>query len=386
MQKIKNKDVLLLTILFFIIQVIFSFKWYTNYINKIGPLLWIIFSVYLLYKNNKTYQRFSYNRYYIQKIILLSIFYFVLYFYLGFLIGFANNPYSQDPISILTNAFRILTPIIGVELIRGIIINTNKENFTIIIGITIILFLLETNLSYLFLIKENSEQLFKYVCSNLIPLLAGNILYTYLTKKGSFFLPLIYRICTQSIFLFLPIIPDINWFITGTIGLLTPFVIYLLFQYRWNKGKERIPKREKYKSKMGISITLLLTVNLTAFMLGLFAYEPVAMLSNSMSPLYQRGDVIIYKKEVELDKLEKGNIVLYKIENQIIAHRIIDIKKEEGKTVYLTKGDANNAPDIKSVTNEQIIGMYVFHIKYIGYPSVWLNEYFNKETSVVETK
>ena len=35
---------------------------------------------------------------------------------------------------------------------------------------------------------------------------------------------------------------------------------------------------------------------------------------------------------------------------------------------------------------EQISGMYVFHVKYIGFPSIWLYEYFNNKDAKVEIK
>ena len=123
-------------------------------------------------------------------------------------------------------------------------------------------------------------------------------------------------------------------------------------------------------------------------MLGLFKYEPIAILSNSMHPVYNRGDAIIYEKlsDTDLKKIEKNSIILYRIDNQSVAHRVVNVIQENGSVKYQTKGDNNNAPDMDLVDPSQIQGVYVFHIKYIGYPSVWLNDLFNHQEAKVETK
>ena len=39
----------------------------------------------------------------------------------------------------------------------------------------------------------------------------------------------------------------------------------------------------------------------------------------------------------------------------------------DGKPVYITKGDANNAPDTREVFQKDIIGKVLFDIPYVGY-------------------
>lgn len=91
-------------------------------------------------------------------------------------------------------------------------------------------------------------------------------------------------------------------------------------------------------------------------------------------------------KKMNCNILKKIVYIVYKVGSQYVAHRVIEIKKEDGNVSYRTKGDNNNAPDSKYVESEQIIGVYVRHIKYVGFPSVWLNDYFSHEEAVVETK
>lgn len=75
---------------------------------------------------------------------------------------------------------------------------------------------------------------------------------------------------------------------------------------------------------------------------------------------------IIYEKisQDELKKLKKGSIIIYKIGDMYIAHRINKVIINDEEVKYMTKGDNNTTSDIKGV--------------YIGYPTVWLNEFFSK--------
>ena len=116
-------------------------------------------------------------------------------------------------------------------------------------------------------------------------------------------------------------------------------------------------------------------------MVGIFRYEPISILSSSMTPVFSRGDVVIFEKisDTELEQLPKNTIIIYQIGNQNIAHRIVDKIKSENTVLYKTKGDSNNVEDMELVRVEQIKGVYKFHIKYIGFPSVWLHEYFKQE-------
>lgn len=49
------------------------------------------------------------------------------------------------------------------------------------------------------------------------------------------------------------------------------------------------------------------------------------------------------------------------------THRIYDIKIIGGEPYYITKGDANDAPDEREVTKKEIIGKVLFSIPFLGY-------------------
>ena len=70
-------------------------------------------------------------------------------------------------------------------------------------------------------------------------------------------------------------------------------------------------------------------------MLGFFKYRPISIMSNSMFPLYKKGDVVIFRKveNKELEKIPNGAILIYTSGKRNIAHRIINNVKNDGKII-----------------------------------------------------
>ena len=68
------------------------------------------------------------------------------------------------------------------------------------------------------------------------------------------------------------------------------------------------------------------------------------------------------------------DIIKFAVDNYYVIHRVYAIEETENGIVFTTKGDNNNAPDSKPVRPEQIQAVYKTHVKFLGFPSVWLSE------------
>lgn len=355
----------------------------------INPLFLIFISAYLYIKTNNNHGRFIKNKEYIKKMIIISLIYVILYVYLGFIFGFVRSPYSHNILTIFKNIWQIIIPIVAIEYTRSALVNNNfKNKFYIIISI-LMFFALELGINSLMNNITEREAAFKYISSIFMPLLFSEVIYTYLSVKGSYKLVLMYRLIIEFMFLLSPIYPDLDWFLTGILGILIPVIIYIVFKYDFDKKKRDTSRiRQKKQNPVIYVPIILLIITFVSFMAGLFIYEPIAIISNSMHPVFNRGDVVVLRKvdKNELKKIDKYTIIVYSIDSQQIVHRVIDKKFENGKLVFQTMGDANNAPDSRLVNEEQVIGVYQFSIKYIGYPSVWLSEFFKNEEAKVEIK
>ena len=76
---------------------------------------------------------------------------------------------------------------------------------------------------------------------------------------------------------------------------------------------------------------------------------------------------------------EVGEILIYQKSGKIIAHRVVKKVEYEEQVFFYTKGDANNNEDGYLIEEEDIIGKVVYVCKYIGWPTVWVNEFIRKE-------
>lgn len=105
---------------------------------------------------------------------------------------------------------------------------------------------------------------------------------------------------------------------------------------------------------------MLAVLLVVAFVAGFLPYKPVAVVSNSMSPYFNRGDVCIIKKisdYSQIRNLKEGDIIEYQLNNIFILHRIVDIKETTKGYRYQTKADNNNDVDILPVEEEQVVGV-----------------------------
>ena len=231
------------------------------------------------------------------------------------------------------------------------------------------------------------ESSFKYISSTIIPIIFGNILYSYLSRKGSYKLVLVYRIPIALYTILSPLIPSHDWFLLGIKGVVVPTIIYLVMKRFSGYRDERTVNRKKV-SLIGYIPFFIVIIIFVLFMAGVFKYKLVAILSNSMNPVFYRGDAVLYSKlnEKEAENIKTNTIIVYNKEGQVIVHRVIDRFYKDGEVKYYFKGDNNISRDFDPVSPDQIIGKYEFRIKYIGYPSVLLYELFKKEDAKVEIK
>jgi signal peptidase I len=96
----------------------------------------------------------------------------------------------------------------------------------------------------------------------------------------------------------------------------------------------------------------------------------LAVVSNSMVPTFQRGDLIFVKGVDSIGELKVHDIIVYQDgSGKEIVHRIV-FENVQDNTI-ITKGDANLGPD-PPIKFEQVRGKVLFWIPRIGYISLWI--------------
>lgn len=104
---------------------------------------------------------------------------------------------------------------------------------------------------------------------------------------------------------------------------------------------------------------------------AVFGHQLKSVLSGSMEPEIQTGSIIAIDVADAQNTFQKGDVITFQTnDDALVTHRITEVADGQ----YVTKGDANDAPDVEPVTQESIIGEYTgFSIPYAGYVMTFAN-------------
>src|SRR4030042_1107194 len=96
-------------------------------------------------------------------------------------------------------------------------------------------------------------------------------------------------------------------------------------------------------------------------------YKVLVVQSGSMEPAIHTGSIVVVQPD---NDLKIGDVITfgpYSKTKSPTTHRIYEMKVEGGEPVYITKGDANNAPDTREIKKTDIIGKVLLSVPFIGY-------------------
>ncbi|MBR6948777.1 MAG: signal peptidase I [Bacilli bacterium] len=307
--------------------------------------------------------------------IILLVGFFTVYYGLGLKMGFVYPQTLVD--KNIINTIILASIIVVGEIGRYLIIKADKEDI-----INNILFigafsLLEIVFVTSKMMVTNYEELFKITAQYYIPITVKNYTLNYLVRYGGFRVTVPFNLIFSLYMYVLPFIPDVGEFLSAISKLTVPMLLsiasFRIVDESIN-GIEYDFKQNMFKKSDALNIILIGIV--ACIISGQFRFHLIGIGSESMSPKIQKGDaVLLDKKEVKKD-LKIGTIVAYNRNGKLIIHRISKIVKKDNKKYYVTKGDANNSDDNVQLANKDIVGVVLFKIKFIGYPSVFLSENF----------
>lgn len=104
----------------------------------------------------------------------------------------------------------------------------------------------------------------------------------------------------------------------------------------------------------------------------LFGHQPSVLMSGSMSPALEAGDVVLFE---ELDPAEVGigNVILFETPGRpdvLTAHRVTAV--DALARLITTQGDANRDVDSSQVPFDSVKGSGRIAVPLIGLPTMWL--------------
>lgn len=302
----------------------------------------------------------------------------IIAYLLGLFVGFNRSLFSTSFRNIIFGLGFTIIDVISIEIVRYIVCKESFENKKPIVFYTLLMIVLEILLQKANTSFNNGYDIFEFICVYVITTIAREALCSYLTYNISIVPSLIYSLLVNIYIYVLPIVPALSPFLYSMLFLVLPFSVYRSIQNILNKyDKEHKIVKEKIGKILfwPIFIFLIIIVILVA---GIFRYKMIAIVSNSMNPYFYRGDAIIYEK-AKADDIREGDVLVFIRDGKIITHRVVKKINTNDNTLFVTKGDNNNANDEGYVYSKDVLGKGKSVVKYIGYPTVLVSEFFEKE-------
>lgn len=103
---------------------------------------------------------------------------------------------------------------------------------------------------------------------------------------------------------------------------------------------------------------------------SVLGYTALRVTTGSMAPTYDVDTLIIVEKTAPSQIKENDVISFYSqdpaLDGAVNTHRVVEIKQENNKIFFVTKGDNNNVVDSYEVSDEYLIGKVIASSKKLG--------------------
>lgn len=350
-----------------------SFSFIPNF-RILRVLIWIMFAIYLLFfYENQHYQDKRLQKQLLYCIGVIYLIYYILYFMIGIRIGFSHNPYNVTVSGMLENIILTIPIFLIQEYVRYYLFSTTKEEQKGILALTLAFVFTFANFNILtdvryFQSLSGVGYLFLFL---LIPYFVKDLMLSFLSNYGGYLSSVSYLLIPYLVLYTMPILPTLDPKLVTIFELLALFLLFLITSSLvW---KEKTKSYHIPSLKTGIVYFVVIIVFL---FLGVKVVpeNTLVIASNSMYPSIHRGDIVLIQKK-PFSSVQKNDIIKYRLDNQYIVHRVVEIKTNGKQEKYfVTKGDNNNEVDLYPVMEDQYEGVVVGKIPYLGYPRLILND------------
>ena len=353
-RNIKNILLILMIIIYLIVYRTQIYINLSNYKESITSSFMILFS--FLSINLLGFQKNGNSK--LKKTIINGNIIIILLFYILLLIIGLCNSFITNTIKSYDSIIYVVVTILSIEIFRYVIIKANIDKKYIIYISTIVIIL------------------FEYICcdnTSMIKIISENILISYLVYNIGIIPGIIYRVLMNIIVRIIPVTPNISDFVSTSLYVFTTFICYI---YSSHKIKKYDIERNNKSKVLNISLVSFCIV-LICLVSHLFPFCIIGIGTGSMEPELHVGDAVVVQKLSKDDKISEGQIIVFNVENIQVIHRVVEVRNNNNKNYYKTKGDANNADDNAIITKNDIYGVVKFKIPFIAKPTIYLNKFLN---------
>ena len=362
--------ILIALINFFVFKVT---SFYYAFFVTLIPFLILYFNLgYEKKKRRFTYETLFYTFTYVVLFLIIS-------YIIGIFVGFTQNVYHLNWSNITQNVIPYIVVIFSSELLRYEVVRKGDGSILSYILVTFLFIAIDATLFRNTYDLIQYDGLIKYICLIIFPNIFKNILMVFLCRNGGPHPCILYRLLMDLRIFIIPILPDFGMYFDSLVYTCVPVIIgaFIFISLKQFKNKEatnqKIKNTKMYKY-ITISVLLIITIGINLLTSCRFKYAMIAIGSDSMNPYIQKGDAVVYENNTDPNYYNYGDILVFRKDNRVVVHRIIDIIDINGEKIFYTKGDNNNGPDGYPITSKDIIGKSKYRVKYVGIFSVYLKE------------
>jgi signal peptidase len=230
-----------------------------------------------------------------------------------------------------------------------------------------------TDISIFQILKlSTSKELVMYLSQSIGPLICINIFASYACLVADPISSIIFLSIINGVEFISPVLPKLQWLSRGLINMTIPIFSYMALSFYQNKiSKTYKAYKVKKESVFSLAAVSAFCVLLIWFVVGVFPIFPSVILTGSMEPIIDPGDIVIIKKIQEVKDIENlkiGDVIQFKRGDMLIVHRIIELveNSSDGLIYYRTKGDNNSAKDKELVNPNDVKGTLYKTIPKLG--------------------
>lgn len=315
------------------------------------------------------------------QILIGTISYLLIYYVAGIFFGFAESKNYLTPYGFTIFIIPLILTIIFKEHFRNSILTKCGNNKFLIITTLIVFIMFDLTQSIGINMGKDAHGIFKYIALYVLPCISTNILLTVTTRRAGYYPSMLYLLILGLYQYLMPIVPNPTEYLRAIIDLVIPIVfigIVVRASKKYKIEDKELTRANKRGEIFGFIGAFLVTSVLIFFVSGYFKYYAISIVSNSMVPTFERGDVVVVEqvkgKYKNYDLIKEGKILAFKKGKTIVVHRIIRVAEVGNQKYYYTKGDANNFEDNWMISKKDVVGIVKSKVPKIGYPTVWFSE------------
>ncbi len=321
-----------------------------------------------------------------------AVFYILICFFAGVIAQtLKGSPYDHSIPGIFYNVITIFPAIMVREIARayafGTAWRTAKHRIAVVGAVTLLMAVTDINLGKIAQLQSYKE-IFIYLVRDVLPTFTESALLSMLVFYGGAKSGILYLGIIELFYKTFPFIPELMWLIDGTIGITYPVLYLMWLAEQLPQLKEGVGMQGSKKLDLGFLAALFASVLFAWFCVGVFRIYPSTILTGSMEPMIQPGDVVLIRKlvdEQEIYELAEGDIINFKRQDFTVTHRIEEIITDEaGNRTFRTKGDNNKSADTELLKPQDIKGTIIRVIPKVGLPILLMHSQSDIPEGVVD--